>query len=124
MNNKAQFTPGPIDIPTPCSVCGTRGWILARNDTHGLRIERCDECAIMNDSQAWDTAELFLADLLMRFDEGTNLDKATAAPAMYEALLAIIDCVDLDNKHHHYGTALRKGYEQAKAALAQAEGRQ
>ena len=46
-----------------------------------------------------------------------------AAPAMYEALLAIMDCVDLDNKHHHYGTALRNGYEQAKAALAQAEGR-
>jgi len=46
-----------------------------------------------------------------------------AAPAMYEALLAIMDCVDLDNKHHHYGTALRKGYEQAKAALAQAEAR-
>ena len=47
-----------------------------------------------------------------------------AAPAMYEALQAIMDCVDLDNKRHHYGTALRKGYEQAKAALAQAEGRQ
>ena len=130
MNNKAQFTPGPIDIPTPCSVCGTRGWILARNDTHGLRIERCDECAIMNDSQAWDTAELFLADLLMRFDEGTNLDKATAAPAMYEALQHAA------MSYHHPACKCKGEYsanpelyctchvQKAQAALAQAEGKQ
>ena len=88
MTHTAKHTPGPIDMPTPCSVCGTRGWLLVRNDTHGLRIERCDECAIITDSQAWDIAGSFLVDLLMRFDEGTNLEKATAAPAMYEALKA------------------------------------
>ena len=118
--NNAKHTPEPIDIPTPCSVCGTRGWILARNDTHGLRIERCDECAIMNDSQAWDTAELFLADLLMRFDEGTNLDKATAAPAMYEALKgALVNMNRLGDKRSAYRAMW---ISQVEAALAQAEG--
>jgi len=28
----------------------------------------------MTDEQAWDDAEPFLIDLLMRFDEGTNFD--------------------------------------------------
>ena len=97
MTHTAKHTPGPIDMPTPCSVCGTRGWLLVRNDTHGLRIERCDECAIITDSQAWDIAGSFLVDLLMRFDEGTNLEKATAAPAMYEALKDLIG--DLGDLH-------------------------
>ena len=67
-------------------------------------------------------ARMALVDRVSEVEANAHL--IAAAPAMYEALLAIIDCVDLDNKHHHYGTALRKGYEQAKAALAQAEGKQ
>jgi len=27
-----------------CSVCRGRGYILANNNVHGLRIERCDKC--------------------------------------------------------------------------------
>lgn len=27
-----------------CSSCTGHGWILADNDVHGLRIERCDDC--------------------------------------------------------------------------------
>lgn len=27
-----------------CSVCRGRGYILANNNVHGLRIERCDTC--------------------------------------------------------------------------------
>ena len=63
-----------MNIPDPCTVCGTRGWLLVRNDEHGLRIERCDNCQTMTDEQAWDDAEPLLIDLLMRFDEGTNFD--------------------------------------------------
>ena len=117
MTQPAKHTPGPIGISIPCSVCGTRGWILVRNDTHGLRIERCDECAIMTDSQAWDIAESFLVDLLMRFDEGTNLEKATAAPAMYEALKVaqqyLEQCQGKDDE-----------WQVVTDALAQAEGKQ
>ena len=121
MTHTAKHTPGPIDIPTPCSVCGTRGWILARNDTHGLRVERCDECTIMNDNQAWDMAEPFLVDLLMRFDEGTNLEKAAAAPAMYEALKAILDSEN--STLGDGGSILGDDYRSLlQAALAQAEG--
>lgn len=36
----------------PCSVCRGRGYILADNDVHGLRIERCDTCAQYTDDQA------------------------------------------------------------------------
>ena len=57
--------------PEVCEVCGTRRWILARNDTHGLRIERCDSCQVMTDEEAWNDAEPFLAALLTRFDEGS-----------------------------------------------------
>jgi hypothetical protein len=28
----------------PCESCSGHGLILAMNDTHGLRIERCDDC--------------------------------------------------------------------------------
>lgn len=36
----------------PCSVCRGRGYILANNNVHGLRIERCDTCGRYTDEQA------------------------------------------------------------------------
>ena len=93
----AQFTPGPWYVHSNKIAVGDRD-----NDRH------------------------IIADIRGMEAFGNPTPDATliaAAPAMYEALQAIMDCVDLDNKRHHYGTALRKGYEQAKAALAQAEGR-
>jgi signal recognition particle GTPase len=27
-----------------CSACDGKGWLLADNDEHGLRIEKCDSC--------------------------------------------------------------------------------
>jgi hypothetical protein len=40
------------EIESVCTACLGKGWILAHNDTHGLRIERCDLC------QKIDTDEL------------------------------------------------------------------
>ena len=90
-----QFTPGP--------------WVGYTNTDEGRHI----------------ISEAYAQDVIVCEQVHTDADISiiAAAPAMYEALQAIMDCVDLDNKRHHYGTALRKGYEQAKAALAQAEGR-
>jgi hypothetical protein len=31
-------------VKRPCSACRGRGYILANNNVHGLRIERCDTC--------------------------------------------------------------------------------
>jgi hypothetical protein len=31
-----------------CSACAGRGYILAKNNVHGLRIERCDACAMFD----------------------------------------------------------------------------
>jgi hypothetical protein len=35
-----------------CSACRGRGYILARNNVHGLRIERCDACGRYTDDHA------------------------------------------------------------------------
>ena len=36
-----------------CQACKDRGWILAKSDEHGLRIEKCDTCGRFdNDDQA------------------------------------------------------------------------
>jgi hypothetical protein len=36
-----------------CEACGGKGWLLAENDDHGLRIERCDGCkAFDSDDEA------------------------------------------------------------------------
>jgi hypothetical protein len=35
-----------------CQSCFGRGWILANNDTHGLRIERCDSCRLYPSDEA------------------------------------------------------------------------
>jgi len=37
-------TPCGSDQPEPCEACGDKGWLLADNSDHGLRIERCDAC--------------------------------------------------------------------------------
>jgi hypothetical protein len=31
-------------VKRKCSACAGRGYILAKNNVHGLRIERCDTC--------------------------------------------------------------------------------
>ena len=31
-----------------CESCHGKGWLLANNDTHGLRIERCDVCQLFD----------------------------------------------------------------------------
>lgn len=31
-------------MPVKCEACGGKGWLLADNSDHGLRIERCDAC--------------------------------------------------------------------------------
>lgn len=62
-----------MNIVEPCEACGTRQWLLVRNNVHGLRVERCDLCSseTLTDDQAADLAEPFLTALLMRFDEGS-----------------------------------------------------
>ncbi len=36
-----------------CQACNGRGWILANNNEHGLRVEKCDACEMFeNDDQA------------------------------------------------------------------------
>lgn len=35
-----------------CNECFNRGWILADNCTHGLRIERCDTCKLYKDDES------------------------------------------------------------------------
>jgi hypothetical protein len=35
-----------------CEACGGEGWILANNDVHGLRIERCDTCGQFDSDSA------------------------------------------------------------------------
>lgn len=38
---------------TDCTACIARGWILADNTDHGLRIERCDACnRFLSDAEA------------------------------------------------------------------------
>lgn len=45
-------TPCGSDQPEPCEACGGKGWLLAENDEHGLRIERCDACQMFDSDQA------------------------------------------------------------------------
>ena len=51
-------TPCGSDQPEPCEACGGKGWLLADNTDHGLRIERCDACLkFANDQAALEAVE-------------------------------------------------------------------
>ena len=45
-------TPCGSDRAEPCEARGGKVWLLADNDTHGLRIERCDACQIFESDLA------------------------------------------------------------------------
>lgn len=48
-------TPCGSDQPCPCEECCGKGWLLADNADHGLRIERCDACQMFEtDQAAWE----------------------------------------------------------------------
>ena len=67
-------------MATICEACNNRQWILACNDTHGVRIERCDSCAVhISDDEAGEMALPLLTECLMRFDEGTDWEKVDKA---------------------------------------------
>ncbi len=51
-----------------CSACEGRGYILADNDVHGLRIERCDTCGRYTDEQA--VAKAYEQAVIRAYEEG------------------------------------------------------
>jgi hypothetical protein len=45
-------TPCGCDESAPCQACGDKGWLLADDSDHGLRLERCDACQKFANDQA------------------------------------------------------------------------
>jgi hypothetical protein len=61
-------------VKRKCSVCAGRGYILADNDVHGLRIERCDTCGRYTDKQA--VAKAYEQAVTRAYEEGVLQAKA------------------------------------------------
>jgi hypothetical protein len=76
-------TPCGCNEPAPCEACGGKGWLLAENDEHGLRIERCDACQkFANDQAALEAVEKAAQSqpALFRFVEEVSLLKHEREP--------------------------------------------
>ena len=57
-----------------CQACKDRGWILAKNNEHGLRIEKCDSCGQFdNDNQAAAAAWPVLSKAIEAEDESRRV---------------------------------------------------
>ena len=57
-----------------CQACKDRGWILAKNDEHGLRIEKCDSCGQFDsDDQAAEAAWPVLSKAVETEDESRRV---------------------------------------------------
>ncbi|MGO8931263.1 MAG: hypothetical protein ACLQU3_30780 [Limisphaerales bacterium] len=76
-------TPCGSDQPEPCEACGDKGWLLADNSDHGLRIERCDACQKFANDQAALEAVVKAAEsqpALLKFVEEVALLKHEGEP--------------------------------------------
>lgn len=61
----------PQDSPELCESCGSLGWLIHHNDTHGLRVERCDCCRqYASDGHAAEAASPSLNWLMAHLREG------------------------------------------------------
>jgi hypothetical protein len=50
----------PPTIDGACDECDRRGWIMSHSCTHGFRVERCDNCAVLEfDEAAEETTDAY-----------------------------------------------------------------
>jgi len=94
----------------PCSVCRGRGYILANNNVHGLRIERCDTCMkYATDDQA----------ALKAYEDGGPI--AAVRPVKKQPPMFTVVLLYPDYSTDDYGGDMYVRHVQAKDEFAAAE---